>query len=158
MYKIGELVVHPVHGAGVIEAIESVKIEGEDCRCYIFSTGENGLSVKIPVDNSEEIGVRRLISREQADELLLRITELETDCVQSWNRRYRENMARLKTGELLDVACVVKNLMARDTGKGLSTGEKKMLRTAKRILVSEIALAKNEDYDEIERRVNEALA
>ena len=158
MYKIGEVVVHPVHGAGVIEAIESVKIAGKECRYYVFSTGEGGLSVKIPVDNSEEIGVRRLISREQADELLLRMQALETECSQSWNRRYRENMARLKTGELLDVACVVKSLMARDTGKGLSTGEKKMLRTAKRILVSEIALAKNEDYDEIERRVNEALA
>lgn len=158
MYKIGEVVVHPVHGAGVIEAIESVKIDGEDCRYYIFSTGESGLSVKIPVDNCEEIGMRQLISSQQADELLFRMVELEAECIQSWNRRYRENVARLKTGELLDVACVVKSLMARETGRGLSTGERKMLRSAKRILVSEIALAKNEAYDDIERRIDEALA
>ncbi len=158
MYTIGEVVVHPIHGAGIIKAIESVKIDGEECRYYIFSTGESNLSVKIPVANSEEIGLRRIISREQADELLFRLHEVEAICIQNWNRRYRENIARLKTGELMEVACVVKGLMARESGRGLSTGEKKMLRSAKRILVSEIALAKNVDYNDIERQVDEALA
>ena len=111
----------------------------------------------IPVDHCEEIGIRPIISAEEADELLQELGDIEIDMTQNWNRRYRENMIRIKSGNLVEVARVIKGLMERDNEKGLSTGERKMLRSAKQILISEIVMSKHSDYEEIERRVNEAL-
>jgi CarD family transcriptional regulator len=86
------------------------------------------------------------------------LSEIEVDMTQNWNRRYRENMLRIKSGNLLEVARVVKSLMVREKERGLSTGERKMLHSAKQILISEIVLAKSSDYDEVEQRINKALA
>ena len=83
---------------------------------------------------------------------------LEIEITANWNKRYRENMLRIKSGDLLEVARVVKSLMVRDSEKGLSTGERKMLRSAKQILISEIVMTTNGDYDEVEQRLNSALA
>jgi len=158
MFDIGEVVVHPMHGAGVIDGIEEVKIDGVVREYYLFRVTVGGLSMKIPVDNCAEIGLRSLITPEQADALLVEIETIEVDMTSNWNKRYRENMLRIKSGDLLEVARVVKGLMARDNEKGLSTGERKMLRSAKQILISEIVMTKQADYDEVERQLNRALA
>jgi CarD family transcriptional regulator len=114
--------------------------------------------VLIPVENSEEIGVRPILTEEQADKVIASMSDIEVEMDQNWNRRYRENMMRLKSGDLIEVARVIKGLMFREVERGLSTGERKMLRSAKQILISEIVLSKNSTYDEIEARINEALS
>ncbi len=112
----------------------------------------------IPVDNCDEIGVRPIITASEADELIDEMSGIKIDMTQNWNRRYRENMLRIKSGNLLEVARVVKGLMARDSDKGLSTGERKMLRSAKQILISEIVLSKSSTYSEVEAQLNVALS
>ena len=104
----------------------------------------------IPTESSEAIGVRPIVDSHSAELLINSISEIETDMTSNWNRRYRENMQRLKSGDLLEVARVVKGLMTRDVEKGLSTGERKMLHSAKQILISEIVLSQKCSYEEVE--------
>ena len=158
MYQIGEVIVHPMHGAGYIDGIEDVKIGGVVRQYYVFRLPVGGMNMKIPVENSAEIGIRPLISAEEADDLIRAMNGIEVEMTSNWNKRYRENMLRIKSGDLLEVARVIKGLMERDSEKGLSTGERKMLRSAKQILISELVMSKHSDYEEIERQVNEALA
>lgn len=158
MFSIGDRIAHPLHGAGVIDGIEDRRINGVNRQYYQFRLPGGGMEVMIPVDHSEEIGIRPIISAEEADRLLGDLDSIKTDMTQNWNRRYRENMLRIRSGDLTEVARVIKGLMARDAEKGLSTGERKMLRSAKQILISEIVLAKSCAYEVIEQRINEALA
>jgi CarD family transcriptional regulator len=125
---------------------------------YVFRLPAGGMLVMIPVDHCEEIGVRPIISAKEADELIEEMSGIEIDMTQNWNRRYRENMLRIKSGNLLEVARVIKGLMARDSDKGLSTGERKMLRSAKQILISEIVLSKSSTYSEVEEQLNLVLS
>ena len=102
--------------------------------------------------------MRPVCEESEADRVLAAMPEIEVDMTQNWNRRYRENMTRLKSGDLLEVARVVKGLMLRDEERGLSTGERKMLHSAKQILISEIVLSQNTSYEDVEARINTALA
>lgn len=158
MFNIGDRIAHPLHGAGVIDGIENRRINGVNRQYYQFRLPNGGMEVMIPVDHSEEIGIRPIISAEEADHLLSSLSGIEIDMTQNWNRRYRENMLRIRSGDLKEVARVIKGLMARDSEKGLSTGERKMLRSAKQILISEIVLAKSCAYEAVEQCINEALA
>ncbi len=158
MFSVGDKIAHPMHGAGIIDSIEERRINGVIRQYYMFKLPVGGMVVMIPVDHCEEIGVRPIIQPQEADALLEEMTGIEIDMTQNWNRRYRENMLRIKSGDLMEVARVVKGLMARDSEKGLSTGERKMLRSAKQILISEIVLSKSSDYDDVERQINTALA
>ncbi len=112
----------------------------------------------IPTESSEAIGVRPIVDSAMAEEIINSISEIDVEMTQNWNRRYRENMQRIKSGNLTEVARVVKGLMERDNDKGLSTGERKMLHSAKQILISEIVLSQNTSYEEVETRINLALA
>ena len=112
----------------------------------------------IPTESTEQIGVRPIVDSTQADALMDSIPQIDAEMTSNWNRRYRENMQRLKSGDLIEVARVVKGLMTRDVEKGLSTGERKMLHSAKQILISEIVLSKKLTYEEVESRINAALA
>ena len=158
MFSIGDQIAHPLHGAGVIDGIEEQRINGVTRKYYRLRMPSGTMDVKIPVDNCLEIGIRPIISCKEADELLRELGDIEIDMTQNWNRRYRENMIRIKSGNLLEVARVIKGLMARDAEKGLSTGERKMLRSAKQILISEIVLAKSCAYEEVEQQINRAMA
>lgn len=158
MFQIGDMIAHPMHGAGVIESIEKKKINGVTREYYVLRMPVGGMLVMIPISNTEEIGVRPIISEEQADKIIDSINEIEIDMSQNWNRRYRENMLRIKSGDLTEVARVVKGLMARDGERGLSTGERKMLRSAKQILISEIVLSKHSTYEEIEEKIDAAMS
>ncbi len=157
MFSIGDRIAHPLHGAGVINGIEERRINGVNRKYYQFRLPSGGMDVMIPVDHSDEVGIRPIIDAAEANALLENLGSIEIDMTQNWNRRYRENMIRIKSGNLTEVARVIKGLMARDAEKGLSTGERKMLRSAKQILISEIVLAKGCDQAEIEEIINTAL-
>ncbi len=157
MFKVGDTIAHPMHGAGIISDIEERRINGVVRSYYVMRLPIGDMLVMIPVDNCTEIGVRCIIDEKQADELLAKIVSLETDMTPNWNRRYRENMLRIKSGDLVEVARVVKGLMERDRERGLSTGERSMLHSAKQILISELVLAKHSTYEEIEKTINGIL-
>lgn len=158
MFKIGDKIVHPMHGAGVVDSIVTKKVNGVVREYYILKIPVGGMLVMIPTGNSEEIGVRPIVDREEADRVIAAIPGIEVDMTQNWNRRYRENMLRIKSGDLIEVARVVKGLMIRDGDRGLSTGERKMLHSAKQILISEIVLSQSSSYEEVEDRINRALS
>ena len=157
MFQVGDKIVHPMHGAGIVESIVQKKVNGVMRDYYVLKLPVRAMVVMIPTDNSEEIGVRPIVDREQADQVLAAIPGIEVDMTQNWNRRYRENLERLKSGNLLEVARVVKGLMLRELERGLSTGERKMLHSAKEILISEIVLSQRCTYEDVEARINAAL-
>ena len=157
MFSIGDLVVHPMHGAGVIDDIVQERIMGEKREYYVFKMPVGGLVLKIPVANSQIIGIREVISCAEAETLLETIPSITVEANTNWNKRYQENMLRMKSGDLYEVARVVKVLMHRDRLRGLSTGERKMLHTARQIMLSEIVLAKECEYHEVETRLDSAM-
>ncbi len=154
MYNIGDRIVHPIHGAGTIDDITSRVIDGKTIDYYILKLPTGSMTIMVPVATSAEIGIRDVITRELADELISLIPSLEAEDTTNWNKRYRENTARIKTGDLREVVCVIKSLSSRDMKSGLSTGERKMLHTARQILISELSLAKEMSFSEIEELIN----
>ena len=158
MFQVGDKIVHPMHGAGVIDSIVQKKVNGVVRDYYILKLPVGGMLVMIPTANSEEIGVRPVIKGEEADKVIAAIPGIQVEKVSNWNRRYRENMLRLKSGNLLEVARVVKGLMLRDGERGLPTGERKRLESGKRVQISGIVLSQDSSYDEVEARINTALA
>lgn len=158
MFQVGDKIVHPMHGAGIVDSIVQKKMNGVVREYYILKLPVGGMLVMIPTASSEEIGVRSVVEEAEADKVIAAIPSIEVDMTQNWNRRYRENMLRLKSGDLLEVARVVKGLALRDVDRGLSTGERKMLHSAKQILISEIVLSQNVSYEDVEARINTALA
>ncbi|MBR5535191.1 MAG: CarD family transcriptional regulator [Clostridia bacterium] len=157
MYSIGDSVVYPLHGAGVIEAIEECEIGGLVHSYYAMRIPLGDMKVLIPVDGAEKIGVRDIIAPEEADKVMdeFRIVDIDTNL--NWNKRYRENMVRIKSGNIYEVASVVKSLMMRDKTKGLSTGERKMLANAKQILISEIVMSKKTTYDAVDKALRDVI-
>ena len=114
MFSIGDLVVHPMHGAGVIDDIVRERVAGTTKEYYVFKMPMGGLILKIPTENSQAIGIRKVISKAEADELLEEIPAIAVEHNANWNKRYQENLVRLKSGDLREVAQVVKGLMRRD--------------------------------------------
>ena len=158
MYQIGDKVVHPMHGAGVIDSIVQRKVAGKLEDYYLLKLSVGSMTVMIPTGNTQEIGVRPIVSNEEAKKLIQALENIEVDMTQNWNRRYRENMVRLKSGDLLEVARVVKGLLLREGQRGLSNGERKMLRTAKQILISELVLAQRLPYETVEDKIDTVLS
>ncbi len=157
MFDIGDKVVYPNHGAGTIVDIESREILGEEKKYYIMKLPIGEMKVMIPVDKVDEIGVRDIIDEEEADEIIALLKGDQSQMSQNWNRRYRANMEKLKTGDIYEVGGVVRDLTIRDEEKGLSTGEKKMLNNARKILISELVLAKDVDEEEIKEIIDQAF-
>ena len=157
MYLVGDKVVHPMHGAGIIEEITQERLAGRRAEYYVFRMPVGGLVLKIPTENCGTIGVRALSSQGEIQRLLDMIPALDAEMTANWNHRYRENMARIKSGDLVEVARVIKGLMWRDSQRGLSNGERKMLQTAKQILLSEIVLVCDIAYREAEESVREMM-
>ncbi len=157
MFDIGDKVVYPNHGAGTIVDIESREILGEEKKYYIMKLPIGEMKVMIPVDKVDEIGVRDIIDEEEADEIIALLRGDQSKMSQNWNRRYRANMEKLKTGDIYEVGGVVRDLTIRDEEKGLSTGEKKMLNNARKILISELVLAKDVREEEIKEIIDQAF-
>ena len=158
MYQVGDKVVHPMHGAGVIDSIVQRKVSGHVQEFYLLKLSVGNMVVMVPTDNTGEIGMRPVVSGTRAEELMSEMEGIEVDMTQNWNGRYRENMVRLKSGDLLEVARVVKGLLRRDSQRGLSNGERKMLHTAKQILISELVLAQSLPYETVESSINSLLS
>ena len=157
MFQIGDKIVHPMHGAGMIEDIVEEKVSGNLIQFYVFKMPISGLTLKIPTANAQMIGVRPISDAEAIEAVIKKIPCLGIDMTANWNHRYRENMERLKSGDLFEVAGVIKALMHRDSERGLSNGERKMLHNAKQILISEIVLAEDVAYSDAEVRINTAM-
>ena len=158
MYQIGDKVVHPMYGAGVVDSIVQKLVGGVLRDYYILELPNRSMVVMVPTENCEEIGVRPVVNEEQADRVLAAIPDIQVEMTANWNHRYRENMERMKSGDLFEVARVIKGLTIRDQKRGLSTGERKMLHSAKQILISEIVLSKSVSYESVEEELNTALA
>ena len=157
-FCIGDRIAHPMHGAGVIAGIEKRKVNGTERDYYILKLPVGDMLVMIPTETTAEIGVRPIVKADQAKSIISSIPELKINMTQNWNKRYRENMLKIKSGDLMEVATVVKGLMARDHDRGLSTGERKMLHSAKQILISELVLSQCSTYEAIEDKLNTAMA
>ncbi|RCW41252.1 MULTISPECIES: CarD family transcriptional regulator [unclassified Halanaerobium] len=158
MYKIGDKVVYPNHGAGTIVSIETKTILDEKKEYYIMKLPIGEMKVMIPVEKVDEIGIRRVIDEQTADEVFDLLRGDKSKMSQNWNRRYRANMEKLKTGDIFEVGEVVRNLTIRDQEKGLSTGEKKMLSNARQILISELVLAKDMSKEDIQEKLDKLFA
>ena len=157
MFSVGDRIVYPMQGAGIIQKIEEKKILGESRLYYILKLPGNDINIMIPVDSGESVGIRAVSSQEKMGEVLKLLGEESTPMDSNWNRRYRENMEKLKSGDIRQVAGVVRNLIRNDREKKLSTGERKLLTGAKRILVSELILSMNLTQDEAESLVEKAI-
>lgn len=158
MFSIGDLVVHPMHGAGVIDDIIQEKVAGTTKEYYVFKMPMGGLILKIPTANSQAIGIRTVITAEDANALMAAIPGLAVERNSNWNKRYQENLQRLKSGDLYEVARVVKSLMHREMERGLSTGERKMLHNAKQVMLSELVLVRCCDYQAMEAQLDRVMA
>lgn len=150
MYDIGDKVVYPMHGAGIIEGIEQNMIMGEIKKYYVLRIPVGDMKVMVPMDKALEVGLRDVIDSKEADNVLDEFKNFIPEQDVNWNKRYRENMVRIKSGDIYEVVRVVKSLMYREMSRGLSTGEHKMLNNAKQILISELVVAKTKEKKEIE--------
>ncbi|PAB57543.1 CarD family transcriptional regulator [Anaeromicrobium sediminis] len=157
MFNIGDKVVYPMHGAGIIEAVEEKEILGKKRKYYIMRMPIGNMKVMIPLKNVEEAGLREVISLDEVDQVLAVLSDDISRMPKNWNRRYRANMDKIRSGDIYEVAMVVRNLMLRDREKGLSTGERKMLANAKQILISEIVLAKDLEEKTAEELIDTAI-
>jgi len=157
MFAIGDKVVYPVHGAGIIEAIEKKEILGEEKDYYVLRICSDNMSVMVPVDNSLELGMREIIDISYVENVLLVLRTAEEDIIDNWNKRYRANMDKVKSGDICQVAGVVRGLSLRHMAKGLSSGVKRLLDYAKKILVSELMLSCNENCEKIEQMLKENI-
>ena len=156
MYNVGDKVVYPMHGAGVIDSIEEKEILGEKQSYYILKMpGE--VKVMVPISTAEQHGIRNIIDKSEAEKVFNVLEQDETEMEKNWNKRYRDNMEKMKSGNIYEIADVVRNLSFKQKEKGLSTGEKKMLHNAKQILVSELALAEHASQDEVEELVDSKI-
>lgn len=157
MFNIGDKVVYPMHGAGIIEAIEEKEILGEKQKYYVMRMHFKNMKVMIPIKSVKAIGVRQVVSDEEIEQVLKILRGEKSKMPANWNHRYRANMEKIKSGNIFQVAEVVRNLGLRDKEKGLSTGERRMFENAKQILASEIALSKNIDEMSAHRLIDRAL-
>lgn len=157
MFNIGDKIVYPMHGAGVIESIEEREILGHKQNYYVMKMPVGDMKVMIPTLNCEEIGIREIIDSCDIDKVYEILQEQDLNVTSNWNKRYRENMIKIKSGSIYEVADVVRILMIREREKGLSTGEKKMLNSARQILISELVLAGDMDQLQIEAVINDFL-
>lgn len=152
MFSVGDKIVYPMHGAGTIDSIEEKDILGEKQSYYILKM-PGDVKVMIPTSKAEQAGIRNIIDKQSAEKVIGILGQDETQMDKNWNKRYRDNMDKMKSGDIYEVADVVRNLSFKQKEKGLSTGEKKMLNNAKQILVSELVLAEHANQDEVEEQI-----
>jgi CarD family transcriptional regulator len=157
-YEVGDKVVYPHHGAATIEGRESIEAFGSTREYLILRLAYGDLILKVPADNTEEVGLRDVISDEEVEEVYAVLRKKEARMPTNWSRRFKNHVEKLRSGDIYQVAEVVRNLSLRDKEKGLSAGEKRMLGRARQILVSELTFALAVDEEEAERRLDETLA
>lgn len=157
MYQVGDKILYPMHGAGIIKQIEKREILGSVKDYYILHVPCGNMKVMIPVDNCDAIGVRPIVTEDKIWEAVEILKQESTQMTGNWNKRYRENMEKIKTGNIELVAEIVRNLTRIDRENRLSAGEKKMLTNVRKILQSEIMLVCNIDETEARRIIEDAI-
>ena len=158
MYKVGDKVVYPHHGAGTVVKREVREVLGEKREYLTIQILHNDMTVNVPSENAEKVGLRKVIDEEMVAKVLKALTGNGTVMPKNWNRRFKHNRDKMKTGDIFELAEVVRNLSLRDHEKGLSTGEKQMFVKAKKILASELMYAKGMDEDEAAEWLDEVLS
>ncbi|MDD2467352.1 MAG: CarD family transcriptional regulator [Desulfobulbus sp.] len=159
MFSEGDMAVYPAHGVGLIEAIETQTIGGIDQSFYVMRILDNDMTIMIPTANSANVGLRAIISGDEVMKVLEILKERDVIVTsQTWNRRYREYMEKIKTGSVFEVAVVLRDLFLLKEDKDLSYGERKMLDTAKSLLVKELSLAQKLGEDKIEQQIEQLFS
>jgi CarD family transcriptional regulator len=157
LYKVGDKVVYPHHGAGTVVKREKREVLGEKREYLTIKILHNDMTVNVPADNAERVGLRKVIDEEAVKKVVKYLTSGGTEMPKNWNRRFKHNRDKMKTGDIYELAEVVRNLALRDGEKGLSTGEKQMYVKAKKILASELMYAKTLSEDEALEWLEETL-
>lgn len=157
LFKVGDKVVYPMHGAGIIEAIEEKEILGETREYYVMHLPVGNIKVMVPMKNAKDIGIREVIDEQGVNRVIEILEDKGETESTNWNHRYRANLDKMKSGDVYELAGVVRSLMLRDSGKGLSTGERKMLDNAKQMLISELVLAKGLDEERALQLLDEII-
>jgi CarD family transcriptional regulator len=157
LYKVGDKVVYPHHGAGTVVKREKKEVLGEKREYLTIKILHNDMTVNVPAENAELVGLRKVIDEEAVKKVVKYLTSGGTEMPKNWNRRFKHNRDKMKTGDIYELAEVVRNLALRDGEKGLSTGEKQMYVKAKKILASELMYAKTMSEDEALEWLEETL-
>ncbi|MDO5697387.1 MAG: CarD family transcriptional regulator [Dermatophilus congolensis] len=158
VFKVGETVVYPHHGAALIEEIKTRTIKGEERLYLVLKVAQGDLTIEVPADNCDLVGVRDVVGQDGLDRVFEVLRAVQGEEPTNWSRRYKANLEKLASGDVIRVAEVVRDLWRRERGRGLSAGEKRMLAKARQILVSELALAEKTDEDQAEVMLDEVLA
>lgn len=155
-FKVGDMAVYPAHGVGKIDSIETREISGNEHRFYILRIMDNGMTIMVPTGNVRNVGLREVIGASEVDIVydILKERDIAIDN-QTWNRRYREYMDKIKTGSIYEVAEVLRDLSILRYQKELSFGERKMLDMARCLIVKELSVAQDMEEDEVEESINE---
>lgn len=157
MFEVGDKIVYPMHGAGVIDSIEKIDFMGEEKEYFMLKMPIGEMDISIPADKIEDMNIREIISKEEGKKVLEILDEEATEMNSNWTKRYRENQDILKTGDIFEIAEMVRNLSLLDNEKGLSTTEKKLLNRARRILASELVMAGSLEKEEAEKMIDESI-
>lgn len=154
MFSEGDMAVYPAHGVGVIRAIETKTIGGVDQSFYVLEILDNQMKILIPTASSEHVGLRAIVGSSEVDDVLAILSDRTVELgAQTWNRRYRDYMEKIKTGSVHEVAVVLRDLFLLSVDKDLSYGERKMLDTAKSLLVKELSLAQDLDESKVSQTI-----
>jgi CarD family transcriptional regulator len=156
-FDVGDKVVYPHHGAAVVERREVIEAFGDTKEYLVLRLAYGDLILRVPSDNTEEVGLREVINDEEVEEVFAVLRKKDVRMPTNWSRRYKNHVEKLKSGDIYQVAEVVRNLSNRDKDKGLSAGEKRMLTRARQILVSELTFALAVDEAEAQKKLDDAL-
>jgi CarD family transcriptional regulator len=156
-FKKGDTVVHPEHGAAVVQEVRVKEFLGEKRKYLVLRVVYGDLTVLVPTDSTEQVGLRACVSKTEARKILKTLTEDESSTAANWSRRFKNNLEKLHSGDPYEVAEVLRNLAIRDREKGLSAGEKRMITKARQILISELAFATGKSEDEAEAVIDGVL-
>jgi CarD family transcriptional regulator len=157
LFRKGDTVVHPEHGAAVIQELREKEFLGEKRTYLVLRVAYGDLTLLIPVDSTEQVGLRQVVSKNEVKKVLKVLTEDESSMAANWSRRFKNNMEKLHSGDPYQVAEVLRNLAIREREKGLSAGEKRMILKARQILISELSYATAKTEDEAELMIDEVL-
>jgi CarD family transcriptional regulator len=157
VFRKGDTVVHPEHGAAVIEELRDREFLGEKRKYLVLRVAYGDLTLMVPVDSTEEVGLRQVVSKNEVKKVLKVLTENESSMAANWSRRFKNNMEKLHSGDPYQVAEVLRNLAIRDREKGLSAGEKRMIQKARQILISELSYATGKTEEDAEIMIDDVL-
>jgi CarD family transcriptional regulator len=157
VFRKGDTVVHPEHGAAVIEELRDREFLGEKRKYLVLRVAYGDLTLMVPVDSTEEVGLRQVVSKNEVKKVLKVLTEDESSMAANWSRRFKNNMEKLHSGDPYQVAEVLRNLAIREREKGLSAGEKRMIQKARQILISELHSATGNSEEEAEAMIDDVL-